>query len=134
MCFNLRKTKETFEEHIEIAQEDIIVWKVMGYKSKYLGLWRRFYSYYQEFVYRPNKIYTVNEFTYSSYFNNRYYEIYQGFHAYLTYDYAYVFSPLWTEAASKARFVKCIIPKGTEYLKNNTEIVSKAIKIIKCVK
>ena len=42
MCLNLKKTKETFEEHIEIAQEDIIVWKVMGYKSKYLGLWRRF--------------------------------------------------------------------------------------------
>ena len=26
------------------------------------------------------------------------------------------------------------VPKGTKYLKNDTEIVSKAIKIIKCVK
>lgn len=129
MCLNLKKTKETFGEHIEIAQEDIIVWKVMGYNSRYLGLWRRFYSYYREFVYKPNKVYIVNEFTYDeSTVSIAYYHIEQGFHAFLTKAMAQCYLDYG------AKVIKCIIPKGTEYLKNNTEIVSKAIKIIKCVK
>ena len=136
MCLNLKKTKETFEEHIEIAQEDIVVWKVMGYKSKYLGLWRRFYSYYQEYVYKFNRIYTVSEFTYDirAYGINMYYEIYKGLHAYLTYGDAYIFIEQWVDNRNVVEIVKCIIPKGTKYLKNDTEIVSTAIKIIKCVK
>lgn len=129
MCLDLEKTKETFKEHIKIAQEDIVVWKVMGYKSKYFGLWKRFYSYYREFIYKPNKVYNINEFTYNECFVGvGCYYIEQGFHAYLTREMAQCY------VAYDAKIIKCIIPKGTEYLKNNTEIVSKAIKIIKCVK
>lgn len=133
MCLNLVKTKDTFEEHIEIAQEDMVVYKVMSYKSKYLGLWKRFYSYYQAFVYKPNKVYKVDKFGYDIFrANNMYYEIGKGFHAYLTHEDAYCFIKHY--GVLTVNIIECIIPKGTEYLKNSYEIVSKSIKCVKVVK
>jgi len=136
MCLNLKKTKETFEEHIEIAREDMVVYKVMGYKSRFFGMWKRFYAYYQEFVYKSNKVYRVIEFTYDTGCFTNYYEINKGFHAYLTKEIAENTPEYITglDRYTDLKLVKCIIPKGTEYLKNDKEIVSKAIKVIKCLK
>jgi len=133
MCFYLKKEKnKAFEQHIETTQQDLVVYKILvPLKRKWWYLNKIFVSFFYGFEYKKGKIYQIDSFGVEAY-STMFYEIYQGFHSYNSYEIA-LRQPEFS-GFHKSKIIKCIIPKGTKYLKNDTEIVSTAIKIIKCVK
>ena len=105
MCFYIEKNKP------EIAKQDLVCWKIG--RSKWFRLF--FVSYYLNFRYKKNKIYSTTMSLKKSVIN-------EGFHSYIDPDYIYA-----NELGCKnARF---IIPKGSIYYinKDRGEIVSNQI-------
>lgn len=128
-------TKELKTDKPEIAKEDIVVFKYMkkdkdgNFMSKYTNMvyeLNKVYSLRDTLFVRRNKDFRLNikEFLYALLFNRfvgirrNNMHIKYAFHAFTVRDVVIE--------------VKCIIPKGSLYLKNNhwKEIVSNRIKVI----
>lgn len=133
MCFYLKKEKnKAFEQHIETAQRDLVVYKVLvPLKRKWWHFNKVFVSFFYGFEYKKNKIYEIDSFGIEPY-STMFYEVNQGFHSYNSYEIALQQSEYIPY--SRTKIVKCIVPKGSQFLRSKEETVSTAIKIIKCVK
>lgn len=128
MCLTI--DKEKFK--MEIAQEDIVVYKVL---EKYRELT---ISPYQGFEYEIGKEYKTRM---EPYFDCTYYKIKEGFYSFLNEEDAKS-EKIWIEDYCIGNWnlccFRCIIPKGTnvvygKYCKKDV-IVSEAIKVIEEVK
>lgn len=133
MCFYLKKEKnKAFEQHIETAQGDLVVYKILvPLKRKWWHLNKVFVSFFYGFEYKKGKIYEIDSFGIEAY-STIFYEVDQGFHSYNSYEIALRQSEF--SGFHKTKIIKCIVPKGSQFLRNQEQTVSTAIKIIKCVK
>lgn len=124
MCLTV--DKEKFK--IEIAQEDIVCYKVL---EKYD---ERIISPYCKFLYKIGKGYKT---IIGSQLQQSWYEINEGFHSFLYQEDANNEKTNWQQYQFKSailRCFRCIIPKGSKIVYGKYDekdaIVSEAIKII----
>lgn len=127
MCFFARNPQK------RIAESDVTCYKIVYVHKKKIN------SYVRAFPYELNKKYFQPIQFYKNRFGSRAEE---GFHSYNKVEYAfneyyglYIESPYFrTSVDSNERIVKCIIPKGTIYYKNELgEIISESIVIKKII-
>ena len=121
MCLTV--DKEKFK--IDIAQEDIVVYKVLIKEDKSV------ISPYKDFVYEIGKEYKTRMKTR---FCRDYCEINEGFHSFLTLEDSLPERKFFSQGNISACCYKCIIPKGTKVVYGEfgiyNAIVSEAIKIV----
>src|SRR5690606_21521653 len=107
---------------IKVAEKDIKVWKILhigGYNGE-----KTYYTPYMNTVIRPRQVATVKEFgiftnSFSLVGPMGFITIEEGLHSYKT--------KKWAEmqmTSSKRIIVPCIIPKGTQYIEGDNDIVS----------
>lgn len=141
MCFvKTIKLNELEKYYItNILEEDKVVIKVL-YKdiiNKFFFKKYNYYSPYEDYKYIKGKLnisplgILVNK---ESDTQNLNIEINEGFHSFLTEEEAYIYRKTKLFNCPKAVLCKCIIPKGSTIIYNNSEIVSNQIIFIEELK
>jgi len=128
MCFN-----PTTSFYVEVAKKDIVTFKVLYHDFYYTHnkrpttfseLSKNLVSPIMGFAYELNTVYESDEDCELKGNGQMIIDsIDNAFHSYQT------FKSALTSSYSQDAIVKCIIPKGSLYMKNNTEIVSNRIII-----
>ena len=125
MCFRTKNPQK------RIAESDVTCYKVVYVHKKKIN------SYFKDFPYKLNKKYFQPILFYKGEFSRAE----EGFHSYDKVEYTFKYCGLCIESTyfftyinSNERIVKCIIPKGTVYYKNeHGEIISESIIIKKII-
>lgn len=110
MCFILKNNRE----EVQIATKDIIVYKRLLVNIDRTTKKKYYTSPYQSFIYEPKECYFESE----SFRGKITREINKGLHSYINRYQADI------ESWPYEKIVKCIIPEGAKYYKNNTQYVS----------
>ena len=120
----------TASEKVQVAKEDIICYKILVkvrkrwiyrifHKSKYRAPFSVFYTYQLKKLYDLGKSLRINFDPYPG--GLPYHIVDEGFHSFVNLQDAKRKLDEWYEAPEGQTIVKCVIPKGAEYVKGTID-------------